>query len=98
MTTEDQDMDRWRGEVTAKLDILGETTKIIAERQERLSDMVCRQPCQVTGVCAKVEKLEEAHRAIIVDVVDLKATARAWGAIAGVLSGIGASVAAKLWH
>jgi hypothetical protein len=97
MAIEEHDMDRWRGEVTAKLDMLGEMMKDIRERSDHLSDMVCRQPCRVNGVCERVGKMEEAHRQTLVDVADLKATARAWGAITGVVSGIIASVIAKLW-
>jgi hypothetical protein len=98
MPLETSDHDRWRGEVTAKLDILSDTLRLLVERQTHLSEIVCRQPCKATDACVRIDKVEEHQRLTGVDVADLKATARAWGAMSGIVSGIAAALASRFWH
>jgi hypothetical protein len=51
---------------------------------------------QIEGVSASVAVIE-ATAAKATDVAALKATARAWGSFAGVISGIGTALGVKLW-
>jgi hypothetical protein len=87
-------LDHWRGEVTAKLDMLAETVKAIHARQEKLADAIA----SMSSITGRLTDLERGHGKLMAEVSGLKATARAWGTFSGIVSGVAASIAARLWR